>query len=338
MGSVTRHLGDGGAHFIHRGGDLIEILVLTTHTIARRLRSTDHAADVLASTLTTALDLRQQATHLLLHAVVTREDAADLVVTLTTVQATREVAGADPGQRPLHRIEVMHQRAQAELTAQHYQRQNAQHATERQPHLPALTAFSVGSHQTDGLVHLAQQLDRLLLQGLEVDCRIARNNALQLRTKALPETTDLVHLRLDAGLGDGTDIARRVATQQVAMGSVELRHGGFQRRSGQDAFTQQQRLLGHLLAEHALRAGDIDGLRRYRHAQVQRHRSDHREQKHQRIGKQKLLIQRAQADGTEQAVEKGSGGHERLPGRRREPPPNNREQARTWPAASRPTG
>ncbi|MOA58778.1 hypothetical protein D3C78_1832420 [compost metagenome] len=74
------------------------------------------------------------------------------------------------------------------------------------------------------------------------------------------------------------------------MGLVELGNGGVQGRAGNGALAQQQRLLGHLLAEHALGTGDVDGLRRHRHAQVERHRGGNRQQEHQRVGKEKLLV------------------------------------------------
>ncbi|MCY1377758.1 hypothetical protein D9M69_653480 [compost metagenome] len=152
------------------------------------------------------------------------------------------------------------------------------------------------AHQPDRRVHFAQQLARLPLQLTRVAPTAGASHLFQLRAEALPKLADLTHLRLDVRRLDRADIARRVASEQVTMDLVELRHGRIEGRLGDHLVTQQQGFLGHLLTEHALRAGDVDGLRRHRHAQVQGHRGGDRQHEHQGVGEEKLLVQGAQTN------------------------------------------
>ena len=170
-------------------------------------------------------------------------------------------------------------------------------------------------HQPDRLVHFLEQGYRSGLQGCQVGLATA-GCLLQPWPESAPQLPDTRHLRLNRRRLDHADIACRVTGQQITVGLVELRDGGFQTLALAGALAQQQRLLGHLLAEHALGTGDVDGLRRHRHAQVQRHRGGDGEQEHQGVGEQELLVEGAHSQHAQQAVEDMGERHDEGSGQR----------------------
>ena len=296
MVGVAGDLGHGGAHLVHRGGHLVQVLVLARHLVAGAERLLQGLGHVLVGLCRAALDVRQQTADVLAHPLVASDDAADLVVRMARRQGMGEVRRADLGQRHFQPTQLPHQRRQAELPAEHHQHQDRQQATEGDPHLGVLDTVGARAHQRDQFVQLAQQLGGILREAAQVDLAGRLCHLVEHGPVAAPDLRHLLPLGGDLRRAHPAHVALGIARIQVGGRAFVLGDGRGQGLWVAGAESQLQRLAGHLLAEHALRAGHVDGFRRDRHAQVQRHRGAGGQAEHQCIGQQELGVQGLQPE------------------------------------------
>ena len=206
-------------------------------------------------------------------------------------QGMGEVRRADLGQRHFQPTQLPHQRRQAELPAEHHQHQDRQQATEGDPHLGVLDTVGARAHQRDQVVQLCPTArwntarSRADRPGWQWLCHLVEHGPE--RPQILPTFCRWAAI---SGAPSGSRCARHCPhpDRRPSVRTGRWSRPGPLGRRRRVAIAASR---VHILAEHALRAGHVDGLRRDRHAQVQRHRGAGGQAEHQCIGQQELGVQ-----------------------------------------------